>query len=342
MAILVTGGAGFIGSNFINHIFKSNDTDLFINLDKLTYAGRLKNLQGISENERYLFVHGDIADEPTVHHLLETYQPWAVVHFAAESHVDNSIGDPTAFINTNVLGTYNLLECVRKFLLTQTSFARDKFKFIHVSTDEVYGQVEPGDSGKREVNSYDPRNPYSASKASADHLVNSYFSTYGLNSIITRSCNNYGPFQNPEKLIPMVIMKALNNELIPIYGDGKQQREWLYVEDHCEALFNLMENGKPGETYNITSNFELENIQLVNIVCEMLDVKVPLTRDTYKSLIRFVEDRPGHDRRYSMNYEKIKSEVGWSSKSDFNNMLSHTIDWYLSNSKKTNSRFELE
>ncbi|MBR73198.1 MAG: dTDP-glucose 4,6-dehydratase [Rhodospirillaceae bacterium] len=342
MAILITGGSGFIGSNFIKHIDQLDDSQVLINLDKLTYASRVKNLQDVSRGEKYIFVHGDITDKQIVSETLSFYKPWAVVHFAAESHVDNSIGDPSTFINTNVFGTYNLLECVREFLLDQNACEKERFRFIHVSTDEVYGQLEQSELKKKETDLYAPRNPYSASKAAADHLVNSYFSTYDLNSIIIRSCNNYGPFQHPEKLIPKVIMKALNNEPIPIYGDGKQKREWIYVGDHCDAIYNVLYNGSPGETYNVSSNVEIENIQLVNILCKMLDSKVPVCNYTYKNLITFVEDRPGHDRRYAMNCEKIGSELGWSSKSDFEEMLSHTIGWYLMNSEKTESRIELK
>ncbi len=337
-AILVTGGAGFIGSNFIRYLLKkSGFRGMVVNLDKLTYAGNLENLAEIDEEyggSRYFFEEGDICDSDRVKGILAAFPVDTVVHFAAESHVDRSIHGPADFIRTNILGTFWLLESIREYWKDQNNVL-----FYHVSTDEVYGSL--GESGYfYENNSYNPRSPYSASKASADHLVRAYHHTYGIPVVLSNCSNNYGPFQFPEKLIPLMILKAAAGEALPVYGDGKNVRDWLFVEDHCRAIWSIMQRGRLGETYNIGGENEKTNIEIVNRICDTLERLFPLrsnraVRNTgpgikaYSDLVTFVKDRPGHDRRYAVNCDKIKGELGWRPSVDFNEGLEITIDWYL-------------
>jgi dTDP-glucose 4,6-dehydratase len=337
-AILVTGGAGFIGSNFIRYLLKKSEfRGRVVNLDKLTYAGNLENLAEIDEEyggKRYFFEEGDICDSDRVKRILAAFPVDTVVHFAAESHVDRSIHGPADFIRTNILGTFWLLESIREYWKDQNSVL-----FYHVSTDEVYGSL--GESGYfYENNPYNPRSPYSASKASADHLVRAYHHTYGIPVVLSNCSNNYGPFQFPEKLIPLMILKAAAGEALPVYGDGKNVRDWLFVEDHCRAIWSIMQKGRLGETYNIGGENEKTNIEIVNQICDTLEKLFPLgsnraVRNTrpeikaYNDLVTFVKDRPGHDRRYAVNCDKIKGELGWRPSVDFNEGLEITIDWYL-------------
>ena len=336
--VLVTGGAGFIGSNFLNYMVKKYPEILFINLDKLTYAGNLENLKNIEKSSNYIFVKGDIADKELVYNIFEKYKPDRVVNFAAESHVDKSILDPEAFIKTNIYGTYSLLENSRKFWKGNNEL------FIHVSTDEVYGSL--GDEGYfYETTPYAPNSPYSASKASADFLVRAYFKTYKLPAVITNCSNNYGPYQFPEKLIPLIIINALNGKELPIYGDGKNIRDWLYVIDHCIALELVLFNGKPGEKYNIGGNNEWENIKIVKKICAILQDKKEKGElkkfsnlpERFEELITFVKDRPGHDRRYAICSDKIKEELGWEPQTKFEDGLKYTIDWYINNMEWVNN-----
>jgi dTDP-glucose 4,6-dehydratase len=337
-AILVTGGAGFIGSNFIRYLLKkSGYRGIVVNLDKLTYAGNLENLAEIDKEyggSRYFFEEGDICDPDRVKGILAAFPLDTVVHFAAESHVDRSIHGPADFIQTNILGTFWLLESIREHWKE-----RDNVLFYHVSTDEVYGSL--GESGYfYEDNPYNPRSPYSASKASADHLVRAYHHTYGIPVVLSNCSNNYGPYQFPEKLIPLMILKAAAGEALPVYGDGKNVRDWLFVEDHCRAIWSIMQRGRLGETYNIGGENEKTNIEIVNRICDTLERLFPLgsnraARNTrsdikaYNDLVTFVKDRPGHDRRYAVNCDKIKRELGWRPSVDFNEGLEITIDWYL-------------
>ena len=332
MRILVTGGAGFIGSNFIRYLLKQSGFDgVVVNLDALTYAGNLRNLTDIAkeyEGKSYFFEHGDICEYSTVKKIFSHYDINCVVHFAAESHVDRSIVGPEAFIKTNVNGTFVLLDVAKNRLKENKDF----FRFHHVSTDEVYGSL--GDTGYfYETTPYDPRSPYSASKAASDHLVRAYFHTYGLPVTISNCSNNYGPYQFPEKLIPLMILNMLEEKPLPVYGDGKNIRDWLYVEDHCSAVWKIIISGKEGETYNIGGENEWTNIDLVNRLCEIVAEKVGKERDYFKKLITFVKDRPGHDRRYAINCDKIKKELGWKQSVSFDEGLSKTVDWYLSNSE---------
>ncbi len=329
--VLVTGGCGFIGSNFIRLLQTQYPDWRVINLDKLTYAGNLGNLEGVEENIQYCFVKGDIGDAELINEIFLQEKVDTVVHFAAESHVDRSITGPADFIQTNIVGTFTLLEGARKSWLEENFMENDPV-FLHVSTDEVYGSL--GTYGLfTETTPYDPRSPYSASKASSDHLVNAYFHTYGLPVIITNCSNNYGPYQFPEKLIPLVLHNCLEGRELPVYGDGKNIRDWLYVEDHCEAITAVLEHGKIGHSYNIGGNNEKENIEVVNIVCDLVDHKLgKLTPEqNRRSLITYVTDRPGHDRRYAIDASKIRDQVGWSPKTDFEQGISMTIDWYLAN-----------
>ncbi len=329
--ILVTGGCGFIGANFVHLLQRYRPTWRVVNLDALTYAGNLRNLQAISEGERYRFVHGDICDQPLVNALLAEEGVDTVVHFAAESHVDKSITGPGEFIRTNVTGTFTLLEAARRHWLGGEWPGR-KPCFLHVSTDEVYGSLGP--SGLfTETTPYDPRSPYSASKASSDHLARAYFHTYGLPVRITNCSNNYGPYQFPEKLIPLVLNNALHGRPLPVYGDGRNVRDWLYVQDHCEAIVEVLEKGRDGESYNIGGNNEKENIEVVTLLCDLLDEKVGLAPSgrPRRSLITFVRDRLGHDRRYAIDAGKIRAELGWEPKMDFARGMELTIDWYLAN-----------
>ena len=329
--ILVTGGAGFIGSNFIRYVFENTGFEgKIVNIDKLTYAGNLENLADINEkySDRYVFERIDICDYDRVEDIFKRYSPDAVVHFAAESHVDRSIHGPKDFINTNVNGTFNLIEAARK--LWQNRF--ENTRFHHISTDEVYGSL--GDTGYfYETTPYDPRSPYSASKAASDHLVMSYYHTYGLNVVITNCSNNYGPYQFPEKLIPLMILNMLDEKPLPVYGDGKNIRDWLYVEDHCSGIWAVLNRGKTGEKYNIGGENEWHNIDLVNKLCEIVAEKLGKPKDYFKRLITFVQDRPGHDRRYAINCDKIKNELGWRQSVTFEEGLNITVEWYLNNKK---------
>ena len=331
--ILVTGGAGSIGSNFVLD-WLSSGKEPVINLDKLTYAGNPDNLVALKGDERYQFVHGDIGDTGLVASLLKDYQPRAIVNFAAESHVDRSIHGPDDFIQTNIVGTFHLLETVRAYWTELDEAAKSAFRFLHVSTDEVYGSLEPDDPAFQETNAYRPNSPYSASKASSDHLIRAYHHTYGLPVLTTNCSNNYGPYQFPEKLIPLVIHNALAGKSLPIYGDGRQIRDWLYVKDHCAAVCRVLEDSRLGETYNIGGWNEKPNIDVVHTICDILDELAPLsTRGlslaTYRSLITFVKDRPGHDRRYAIDATKIERELGWKPVETFETGIRKTVQWYL-------------
>jgi dTDP-glucose 4,6-dehydratase len=330
--VLVTGGAGFIGSNFVPYFLKAHPEVTLVNLDKLTYAGNLENLKETESNSRYVFMKGDICDRATVQALFEKYQFQGVIHFAAESHVDNSISGPEAFIQTNIVGSWNLIEAARRLWLTAPFAAKDEFKtarFLHVSTDEVYGSL--GETGLfTETTPYAPNSPYSASKASSDLLVRSYFHTYGLNAVTTNCSNNYGPKQHNEKLIPVIIRRALSHEPIPVYGDGKNVRDWLYVLDHCRGIDLAFTKGRAGETYNIGGKNEKTNIEIVNAICTILDEVRPLKNgERYNKFISFVKDRPGHDKRYAIDASKIENELGWRAQETFANGLRKTVEWYL-------------
>ena len=330
--VLVTGGAGFIGSNFIPYYLESNPDHHLVNLDLLTYAGNPENLSEVADNARYHFVKGDIRDHDLVNQLFEQYEFFGVYHFAAESHVDNSITDPSAFIDTNINGTFNLLEIARKHWLESPGVfvaGKENNRFLHVSTDEVYGSL--GETGLfTEQTPYAPNSPYSASKASSDFLVRSYHHTYGMNVVTTNCSNNYGPKQHKEKLIPTIIRKAIAGEPIPIYGDGKNIRDWLYVLDHCKGIELSFKTGRSGETYNIGGKNERDNLYIVDKICELLDSKKPQANGgSYKELISFVTDRPGHDRRYAIDANKIETELGWEADEDFESGINKTVDWYL-------------
>ena len=324
--ILVTGGAGFIGANFVLDWLSQEDEPV-LNLDKLTYAGNLGNLESVQRDARHAFVRGDIGDSALVSELLRTHRPRAVINFAAESHVDRSIAGPGAFIETNVAATLRLLEAVRAHLDTVAEQARDAFRFVHVSTDEVYGSLAPEAPGFCETTPYAPNSPYSASKAASDHLMRAWHHTYGLPVITTNCSNNYGPRQFPEKLIPLMIVNALAGKPLPIYGDGKNVRDWLYVGDHCSALRTVLARGRPGETYNVGGNAEMTNLDVVETLCRTL-ARVRPGRD-YASQVTFVRDRPGHDRRYAIDATKIRSELGWSPSETFASGLEKTIRWYV-------------
>ena len=328
MKILVTGGAGFIGSNFIlNHI---NNHEI-LNYDKLTYAGNLDNLIAISNDANYSFIQGDIKDNNKITEILNTFQPEAIINFAAESHVDRSIDAPKFFIETNILGTFELLNSSLKYYQKLDKKIKEKFRFLHISTDEVYGSLD--DKGKfKETTAYNPSSPYSASKASSDHLVKSWFYTFGLPVLITNCSNNYGPFQFPEKLIPLMITNCLENKKLPIYGDGQNIRDWIYVDDHCRGIYQVLENGRIGETYNIGGSQEVSNIKIVEKICEIMDKMKPLEgMDTYKELITFVKDRPGHDFRYAIDSTKVEKELNFYPSENINTGLTKTITWYLDN-----------
>ncbi|WP_119166851.1 dTDP-glucose 4,6-dehydratase [Algihabitans albus] len=330
MTILVTGGAGFIGSNFILDWLAQSDEGV-IDLDLLTYAGNLDNLAAVRNDDRHVFVQGDIGDKDLVARLFAEYSPRAVVNFAAESHVDRSIHGPEDFMRTNLFGTFTLLEAARNFAATGAPEAGN-FRFLHVSTDEVYGSLAPEDAPFSETNRYEPNSPYSASKAGSDHLVRAYFHTYGLPVLTTNCSNNYGPFQFPEKLVPLVIHNALSGKPLPIYGDGKQVRDWLYVTDHCTAIRRVLDRGALGEVYNIGGWNERPNIEVVQTICEVLDELQPRSGgQSYADLITFVKDRPGHDRRYAIDASKIERELGWRPLETFETGIRKTIQWYLEN-----------
>jgi len=328
--IVLTGGAGFIGSNLVHYLLEMDDITV-INLDKLTYAGNLESLQDIMDDERHIFVQGDIGDRELVKTLLSKYQPSAVMHLAAESHVDRSIDGPGEFIQTNVVGTFELLEAVRGYWNHLDEKGKHNFRFVHISTDEVYGSL--GAEGLfTEESRYQPNSPYSASKAASDHLVRAYYHTYGLPAIITNCSNNYGPRQFPEKLIPLMILNALEGKPLPVYGTGQNVRDWLYVEDHCRALVTALHRGRPGEVYNIGGNNERTNLEVVNTICNVLDEVMPRAdKRPYKEQIVFVKDRPGHDLRYAIDASKIINELGWTPLEDFNSGIRKTIQWYLDN-----------
>ena len=329
MTLLVTGCAGFIGSNFV-HTWLASQAETIVNLDKLTYAGNLANLASLQNNPLHIFVQGDIADRSLVDQLLQKYRPRAVLNFAAESHVDRSIHGPGDFIQTNVCGTFNLLESTRAYFSQLSYVEKNNFRFLHVSTDEVYGTLSDTDPAFTEENPYKPNSPYSASKAASDHLVRAWHHTYHLPVLTTNCSNNYGPFHFPEKLIPLVISRALAGEPLPIYGDGQQVRDWLYVVDHCKAIMKVLAKGRVGECYNIGGWNEKTNLEVVHTLCEMLD-KVKPKGKSYKDQITFVKDRPGHDRRYAMDARKIEYELGWKPEETFESGIQKTVDWYLSN-----------
>ena len=325
--LLVTGGAGFIGSNFVLMAIEAGHT--VINVDALTYAGNTESLKSIAANPQHHFVHADIADKDKILELLNHHQPDAIVNFAAESHVDRSIDGPAAFIQTNVVGTLNLLECARDYWRALEGTKQDDFRFLHVSTDEVYGSL--GETGAfTEQTAFAPNSPYSASKAASDHLVRAFHHTYGLPTVTTNCSNNYGPHQFPEKLIPLIIQKALSGAALPIYGDGRNIRDWLYVTDHCTAIVKVLEAGRAGETYNVGGDAERENITVVKAICLVLDAKQPRSDGkSYAEQMTFVKDRPGHDRRYAIDASKIKTELGWQATLSFEQGIEKTIDWYL-------------
>lgn len=331
MSILITGGAGFIGSNFINNWFQCSDEQI-INLDKLSYAGNLENLAAFKNDRRLLFIQGDICDPEVLASIFKAHRPRAVINFAAESHVDRSIHGPEEFINTNIVGTFRLLEESRRYWDEMVKDKKNDFLFLHVSTDEVYGSLNECDPAFCETNRYEPNSPYSASKASSDHLVRAYHHTYGLPTLITNCSNNYGPYQFPEKLIPLIIHNALNGKKLPIYGDGKQVRDWLHVSDHCNALRTVLKSGIPGEIYNIGGLNEKTNLEIVETICLMLDKMHPRNDgQSYIEQITFVKDRPGHDRRYAVNAEKIQNKLGWTPSETFETGILKTVQWYLLN-----------
>jgi dTDP-glucose 4,6-dehydratase len=328
--ILVTGGAGFIGSNFILQRMQESSPSI-INLDKLTYAGNLQNLESVAGDRRYTFVRGDIADRSLVRQILAEHRPGAIVHFAAESHVDRSIRGPEDFIRTNVDGTFALLEEARAYYDGLSDEDRRRFRFVHVSTDEVFGSLGPDDPSFSETTAYAPNSPYAASKAASDHLVRAYHHTYGLPTLTTNCSNNYGRFQFPEKLIPLMILNARDGKPLPVYGDGKNVRDWLYVEDHCEAIAAVLRKGRPGDTYNIGGWNEKPNIEIVQTICDLVDEMAPGKGPSGRELITYVKDRPGHDRRYAMDASKIERELGWRPKETLDSGLRKTVRWYLEN-----------
>jgi dTDP-glucose 4,6-dehydratase len=329
--ILVTGGAGFIGANFI-HAQRDRNTCKIINLDKLTYAGNLITLKQLESDPQHIFVQGDIGDRELVDELLKLHQPQAIVNFAAETHVDRSIDSPASFIETNVTGTFNLLESARQYWQKLADKERQEFRFLHISTDEVFGSLSPTDPAFTETTPYSPNSPYSASKASSDHLVRAYFHTYGLPTLITNCSNNYGPYQFPEKLIPLMILNGIAGKPLPIYGDGQNVRDWLYVGDHCLAIELVLGKGTPGETYNVGGAAERDNLWLVNKLCEILDEYLPdSSHCPHSQLIKYVTDRPGHDRRYAIDFGKLQQELGWQPIEDIESGLRRTVRWYLDN-----------
>ena len=330
--ILVTGGAGFIGSNFVLD-WLSRERGPAVNLDKLTYAGNPENLASVAGDPNYTFALGDICDAKLVAQLLAQHRPQAIIHFAAESHVDRSIAGPEAFLRTNIDGTFTLLQAAREYYGTLTGSERERFRFLHVSTDEVYGTLKPDDPAFHEGTPYSPNSPYAASKASSDHLVRAWVHTYGLPAIITNCSNNYGPYQFPEKLIPLMIANALQGKPLPIYGDGQQVRDWLYVLDHCRALQAVLERGRVGETYNVGGGNQRSNLEVVTTLCALLDELVPESKfKPHFQLVKYVADRPGHDRRYAIDATKLETELGWRAEESFETGLRKTVEWYLANS----------
>ena len=333
MSVLITGGAGFIGANFVLD-WVANTDEKIINLDKLTYAGNLESLASLSRNPQHVFVQGDIGDDKLLTKLLAEHQPRAVLNFAAESHVDRSIHGPGDFIETNIVGTFRLLESVRGYWQGLSAQAQQQFRFLHVSTDEVYGSLTPQDPAFSENNKYEPNSPYSASKAASDHLVRAWHHTYGLPVLTTNCSNNYGPLHFPEKLIPLMIVNALAGKPLPVYGDGMQVRDWLYVKDHCSAIRRVLEGGRLGETYNVGGWNEKPNIDIVNTVCALLDEMRPRADgQSYASQITYVKDRPGHDRRYAIDARKLEKELGWRPAETFETGIRKTVAWYLDNAE---------
>jgi len=329
--ILVTGGAGFIGSNFVIHAVSTGLA--VVNLDKLTYAGNPENLASLDGNPLYTFVHGDICDAALVARLLAEHRPSAILHFAAESHVDRSIAGPEAFLRTNIDGTFSLLQAAREYYATLTGEARDKFRLLHVSTDEVYGTLTPTDPAFHEDTPYAPNSPYAASKAASDHLVRAWHHTYGLPTLVTNCSNNYGPYQFPEKLIPLMISNALQGRPLPVYGDGQQIRDWLFVLDHCSAISEVLANGKVGETYNVGGGNQRSNLEVVTAICALLDELRPDSPFVpHLELLQYVQDRPGHDRRYAIDARKLERELDWHAAESFETGLRKTVQWYLDNS----------
>ena len=331
MKILVTGGAGFIGSAVIRHIIQNTNNQV-LNIDKLTYAGNLESLKEVDQHPNYQFKQIDICDTEQITAAIDVFQPHAIMHLAAESHVDRSIDGPAAFIQTNIVGTYTLLEAARKYWMGLDAEAQQNFRFHHISTDEVYGDLEGTTDLFTETTSYAPSSPYSASKASSDHLVRAWYRTYGLPVIVTNCSNNYGPYHFPEKLIPLVILNALDAKPLPVYGNGQQIRDWLFVEDHARALYKVVTDGVVGETYNIGGHNEKQNIEVVKTICKILDeLKPQANGQTYESLITFVKDRPGHDLRYAIDATKIQNELGWTPAETFETGIRKTVQWYLNN-----------
>ena len=331
MTILVTGGAGFIGSNFIIDWLKVEEEPI-VNVDLLTYASNLDNLESVFNDPRYCFYQYDIADSQSIDDLLSRHRPRAIIHFAAESHVDRSIANAERFLETNIIGTFRLLESARKYWMNLAGMEGKKFRFINISTDEVYGTLKPEEPAVGEDSSYKPNSPYSASKAAADHFVRAFYRTYGLPVLTTNCSNNYGPYQFPEKLIPLVIINAIKNRSIPVYGDGLQVRDWLFVSDHCSAIREILRAGSIGGSYNIGGSCEKTNLEVVTSICDLLDQKRPLMNDlSYRSLITHVSDRPGHDRRYAINASKLRQQLNWDVEETFQTGINKTIDWYLEN-----------
>jgi dTDP-glucose 4,6-dehydratase len=329
--ILVTGGAGFIGTNFILDWLTQSDEEI-INLDNLTYAGNLENLASLKDDKQHIFIKGDICDSTLIINLLTKYKPRAIINFAAESHVDRSIKEPEGFIQTNIVGTFRLLEATRAYWDALENMKKEKFRFLHISTDEVYGSLSSKEKAFDEEHRYEPNSPYSASKAASDHLIRAYHNTYGLPVLTTNCSNNYGPYQFPEKLIPLIIINALTNKPLPVYGDGQQIRDWLYVKDHCDAIRLVLEAGTPGETYNIGGWNEKTNIDIIHTICSLLDTLSPhVGGKHYNEQITFVTDRPGHDRRYAINSNKIKRDLGWEPAETFETGIHKTVQWYLNN-----------
>ncbi|YCH22330.1 dTDP-glucose 4,6-dehydratase [Pseudomonas sp. D1-3] len=330
MRILVTGGAGFIGSALIRHLINDTDHEV-LNLDKLTYAGNLESLHQVESSPRYRFLQADIGDQPAVADALQSFQPDAIMHLAAESHVDRSIDGPAAFIQTNIVGTYALLEATRAYWSTLDEQRRQAFRFHHISTDEVYGDLHGVDDLFTETTPYAPSSPYSASKAASDHLVRAWQRTYGLPVLLTNCSNNYGPYHFPEKLIPLVILNALDGKSLPVYGNGQQVRDWLFVEDHARALLQVVTRGAVGETYNIGGHNEQKNLDVVHAICDLLDELQPRAAGSYREQVTFVTDRPGHDLRYAIDASKIERELGWKPEETFPSGLRKTVRWYLDN-----------